>query len=96
MHHRYRLRARPVRVAGYPFERLDPGFDSYPERKGIRCSRERRRLARQRLEHWQDDRGLASLRDQAALAQLPPGEQEACRQFWAEVEGVLARARAAP
>jgi serine/threonine protein kinase/Flp pilus assembly protein TadD len=50
---------------------------------------ENRRLARQRLRHWQQDEDLAGLRDPAALALLPPDEQHACQQLWAEVQTLL-------
>jgi hypothetical protein len=52
------------------------------------------RLLRQRLRHWQRDPDLAGLRDPAAVAELPADEQQACKQFWAEVEALLARAAA--
>jgi tetratricopeptide (TPR) repeat protein len=44
------------------------------------------------LRYWQIDPDLAGLRDAAALAALPPAEQEACRKLWADVAEVLARA----
>jgi serine/threonine protein kinase/Flp pilus assembly protein TadD len=50
---------------------------------------ENRRLARQRLRHWQRDEDLASLRDPAAVAKLPADEQQACNQLWAEVKTLL-------
>jgi serine/threonine protein kinase/formylglycine-generating enzyme required for sulfatase activity len=37
------------------------------------------------LWQWQQERDLAGIRDQAALAPLPPEEQEACTQLWAEI-----------
>jgi serine/threonine protein kinase/Flp pilus assembly protein TadD len=48
-----------------------------------------RYLARQRLRDWKCEQELASLRDPAALARLPADEQQACRQFWVEVETLL-------
>jgi serine/threonine protein kinase/tetratricopeptide (TPR) repeat protein len=48
---------------------------------------------RRALRHWQQDTGLAGLRDAAALAALPADEQPACRQLWADVEALLATAR---
>jgi hypothetical protein len=51
-------------------------------------------LVQQRLKHWQADSDLAGLRAPGALAKLPPEEQEACRQLWAEVEAVLRKAEA--
>jgi hypothetical protein len=38
------------------------------------------------------DPALAGLRDAQRLAQLPPAEQEACRQVWAEVQALLRQA----
>jgi formylglycine-generating enzyme required for sulfatase activity len=37
------------------------------------------------LWQWQQERALAGIRDQAALAKLPPEEQKAFTHFWAEV-----------
>jgi tetratricopeptide (TPR) repeat protein len=48
-----------------------------------------RRLVRQRLRNWKCEYELASLRETAAVALLPADEQQACRQFWAEVEALL-------
>jgi serine/threonine-protein kinase len=49
----------------------------------------------QRLRHWQGDPDLAGLRDQAALAALPAGEQQDWKKLWAEVAALLRRARGA-
>ncbi len=54
------------------------------------------RLVRQRLWKWQCDYELASVRDAAALAQLPEDERRECRQFWAEVESLRKRMNPAP
>jgi serine/threonine protein kinase/Flp pilus assembly protein TadD len=48
-----------------------------------------RRLVRYRLLDWKCEHELASLRDPAAVARLPPDEQETCQQFWAEVESLF-------
>src|SRR5262249_22904106 len=45
-------------------------------------------LIARNLWQWQQDRDLAGIRDQAALAKLPPEEQKACTQFWAYVAKV--------
>jgi PAS domain-containing protein len=37
------------------------------------------------LWRWQNDRALAGIRDEAALAKLPPAERTAFAQLWAEV-----------
>ncbi len=37
------------------------------------------------LWQWQQDSGLAGIRDKAALAKLPPAEQQAFTQLWANV-----------
>ena len=42
------------------------------------------------LRHWQLDSDLAGLRE---TAQLPAGEQEVCRQLWADVEALLKKAQ---
>jgi tetratricopeptide (TPR) repeat protein len=52
-----------------------------------------RAAVEKKLRHWQGDRDLARLRDAAALPQLPKAEQEAWRQFWADVDALLERAR---
>jgi serine/threonine protein kinase/tetratricopeptide (TPR) repeat protein len=57
--------------------------------------KERERV-RQTLKHWQTDIDLTGLREQEAVAQLPAGEREAWREFWAEVEALLQQARASP
>jgi serine/threonine protein kinase/Flp pilus assembly protein TadD len=61
----------------------------------VRGQPEDRRLVRQRLQHWQSDQNLASLRDPAVVARLTADEQEAWRQFWADVQMVLGKADAA-
>jgi serine/threonine protein kinase/Flp pilus assembly protein TadD len=48
-----------------------------------------RLLVRQRLGNWKCEQELASLRDPAAVARLPADEQQACQQFWTEVEALL-------
>jgi hypothetical protein len=40
---------------------------------------------RQALQHWQKDADLAGIRDPAAVATLPGGEQKAYKQPWADV-----------
>jgi tetratricopeptide (TPR) repeat protein len=46
----------------------------------------------QMLKHWQQDRTLAGLRDEAALARLPADEQKAFAQLWADVAALLKNA----
>jgi len=46
----------------------------------------------QMLWNWQRDRDLAGLRDSAELAKLPPEEQQACKQLWADVATLHKRA----
>jgi hypothetical protein len=41
--------------------------------------------------HWQEDAGLATVRDPAALAKLPEAEQVAWRNLWAQIDSLLAR-----
>jgi hypothetical protein len=49
----------------------------------------------QRLTLWQTDPDLAGLRDPQALDQLPPSEQEECRDLWQEVGGLCRSAQSA-
>jgi tetratricopeptide (TPR) repeat protein len=51
-----------------------------------------RAAVRHKLRHWQNDPDLAGIRDEAGLAWLPAGEQEACRRLWADVAALLHRA----
>ena len=51
-------------------------------------------LVTQQFQHWRVDTDLAGIRDEAAIKALPDDEQKACRALWAEVEAVLAKARA--
>jgi tetratricopeptide (TPR) repeat protein len=46
----------------------------------------------QQLRHWQRDPDLAGLRDAAWIVNLPAEELRACRQLWADVQGLLQRA----
>ena len=43
------------------------------------------------LQHWKEDADLASVRDADALAKLPPDEQTAWRQLWADVDAMLTK-----
>jgi tetratricopeptide (TPR) repeat protein len=45
------------------------------------------------LEHWQQDTDLASVRDEAGLAQLPDDERKAWKSLWTNVDALLAKAR---
>jgi tetratricopeptide (TPR) repeat protein len=56
---------------------------------------ERRDEVRQKLQHWQQDADLASVRDADALTKLPEAERAAWQQFWAEVEALRQKAAAA-
>jgi tetratricopeptide (TPR) repeat protein len=47
------------------------------------------------LQHWKADPDLAGLRDPSALGKHPEYEQKACRALWADVDALLAKARAA-
>jgi serine/threonine-protein kinase len=47
----------------------------------------------QTLDHWKRDGDLAGLRDPTAVGKLPEDEKKACRDFWHDVEGLLAQAR---
>jgi serine/threonine protein kinase/Flp pilus assembly protein TadD len=52
---------------------------------------DRRRVQGLLRHHWQGDPALAGLRDSAAQARMPADDREACKQFWAEVQALLAR-----
>ncbi len=45
---------------------------------------------------WQHDTDLAGIRDAVALAKLPPDEQKAFTQLWADVAALLQKANAPP
>ncbi len=53
--------------------------------------KERQRL-QECLRSWQSDQALAGLRDATAIAHLSAAEQESCKQLWAEVQALLAKA----
>jgi serine/threonine-protein kinase len=48
------------------------------------------------LQDWRVDTDLAGLRDTEALKRLTAAEQAACRALWAELDALLANARAGP
>jgi hypothetical protein len=48
----------------------------------------------QKVQQWQRDPDLASVREAAALAKLPAEEREAWQKLWADVDAVMAKARA--
>ncbi|MGE3818973.1 MAG: tetratricopeptide repeat protein, partial [Isosphaeraceae bacterium] len=52
-----------------------------------------RDVVAQTLAHWNQDPDLAGLRDAKALEALPDDERVACRDLWAKVDALLARAR---
>jgi hypothetical protein len=43
------------------------------------------------LEHWKEDSDVAGIRDAAALDRLPQEERAACKQLWADVDGLLSK-----
>jgi tetratricopeptide (TPR) repeat protein len=45
------------------------------------------------MQRWQGEQALAGLRDTAAVALLPPAEQEACTRLWTDVEVLLRKAQ---
>jgi serine/threonine protein kinase len=51
-----------------------------------------RAQVQQMLKHWQQDSDFVGIRDKAALEKLPPDEQKACTQFWADVAALLKKA----
>jgi tetratricopeptide (TPR) repeat protein len=50
-------------------------------------------LARQTLQHWQQDPDLAGVRGPEALAKLPEAERQQWQKLWADVADLLARAQ---
>jgi serine/threonine-protein kinase len=50
-----------------------------------------RPVVQRTLRHWQTDRDLGGLREEAALAGLPEAERQACRKLWADVAALLQR-----
>jgi serine/threonine-protein kinase len=44
---------------------------------------------RERLQWWPNDPDLASIRDSATVAKLPPEEKEACKKLWVNVADLL-------
>jgi serine/threonine-protein kinase len=53
---------------------------------------EARSIVRQKLRHWRQDPDLPSLRDKAALDNLPAAERDAWQRLWADVASLLQRA----
>jgi serine/threonine-protein kinase len=51
-----------------------------------------RAQVRHQMRHWQQDSGLAAIRDKAALAQRPADERQACEKLWADVASLLKKA----
>lgn len=45
----------------------------------------------QTLQQWHGNPDLAGLRDQDALAGLPPDERQACQKLWDDVNSLRAR-----
>ena len=48
------------------------------------------------LEHWQKDSALTSIRDAAALAELPADERAAFTKLWTDVAALLEKAEEKP
>jgi tetratricopeptide (TPR) repeat protein len=46
--------------------------------------------------HWLNDRDIAPIREEAALAALPAAEQEEARALWRDVAALVERAKTAP
>jgi serine/threonine-protein kinase len=55
---------------------------------------EAKALVSQKLQWWKADTDLAGIRDEPAVKALPDDERRACRALWAEVDELLAHARA--
>jgi serine/threonine-protein kinase len=52
-----------------------------------------KRTVQEKLQYWQRDPDLASIRDKDAVAKLPAEEREACAKLWADVAELLKKAR---
>ena len=52
-----------------------------------------RAAVKKTLQHWQQDKDLAGVRDETALAKLPQAEQEPWRALWVEVSSLATRAQ---
>src|SRR5262249_5820860 len=64
------------------------------EAKKLESGRSADRAEVQRhLKKWQQDTDLAGIRDQAALEKLPPDEQKAFTQLWADAATLLNKAQ---
>jgi tetratricopeptide (TPR) repeat protein len=50
-----------------------------------------RALVEGKLQHWQQDTNLASVRDKETLAKLPPAERDAWQKLWSDVAGLLTK-----
>ena len=44
------------------------------------------------MKHWQKDSDLSGIRDELALAKLPPGEREAFSRLWSDVAKLVTTA----
>jgi tetratricopeptide (TPR) repeat protein/tRNA A-37 threonylcarbamoyl transferase component Bud32 len=60
--------------------------------KRTRSGKSTDRAAATSLRHWQGDTDLASVREPAALANLPDAERSAWQKLWADVEALRQRA----
>jgi tetratricopeptide (TPR) repeat protein len=77
-----------TRLRGLALEWLRADLDAWARRlEG--ANPEDRKLAHDKLKHWQGDTDLAGVRDPKARATLPADEQEACQKLWADVDALL-------
>ena len=53
-------------------------------------------LVRERMQHWQQDKGFVGMRGADALAELREVERSAWQQLWADVTDMLNRAKGKP
>src|SRR5206468_6720281 len=54
----------------------------------------RKQTVARTMAHWRQDIDLTGIRDEAALAKLSEEEREGFRALWADVDRLLAKARA--
>jgi serine/threonine-protein kinase len=71
---------------------LKADLEHHTKQLASRVPAERQAVA-QALEYWQKDRKLAEVRKPDELAQLPPAEQQAWQQLWADVAKLSERSR---
>jgi serine/threonine-protein kinase len=70
---------------------LEAELETWSHRLESASSQQMRAIA-ETLSHWQEDAGLAGVRDEAALAQLPESERDAWKSLWKRVDSLRTKA----